>query len=322
MKSKIKKIIKFKQFLILLIPFSFAACNPEPEFKILAKKVDECSSGVDCKSSPEKLETKIVTETESKTDTKVDTKVEAQCAMGDACEIAPVALKPGVVTILLALGDIAQDKLIIAERSAQLIAQNAIRFATPVVNPKVLVVKDAFHNGEFEEDTEFIAKRLLSAYKADVLIEPASGLRASDLVGYDLVWFNNPGYPMGLLNTFKVLKDFKGGVVLSGDDMSYGAGFKTESLTGLKNINNGVSVSCNGQTFAYSDNSIYKYQVTLEQKFFPGVDPSLLSFEYGRDRDESELLYPDSSQYEVLAYAGGAKNACKFKRPVIVRYLK
>ena len=316
------KIIKSKYCLILLVSFSFVACNAEPEFKVVPKKVEE--------SSPVKLETKSVPvpvpvpvpAPVPAPVAVIDKKIETLCAMGSACEIAPIATKPGVVTILLALGDIAQDKLVIAERSAQLIAQNAVRFASPVVNPKILVVKDAFHNGEVEGDTEFIAQRLLSAYKTDVLIEPSSGLRATDLVGYDLVWFNNPGYPIGLESTYNILKNFKGGVVLSGDDMSWGSNFKTESLTGLKNINNGSFVNCDGQAFAYSNNSIYRYQVTLEAKFFPSVDPSLITFEYARDIDESELLDLESSKYEVLAYAGGAKNTCKFKRPVIIRYLK
>ena len=327
MKYLIKKNMMSANYLVLLIAFNFVACTPEPEFELIAKKSNLCLTGKECEAAPVKMEAVTCEKGSACEANTVKNEVvsiietEAACAKGSACDLAPVAVRPGVVTILLALGDIAQDKLVIAERSAQLIAQNAVKFASPVNNPKILVVKDSGHHGETIGDTQFIASKLLAAYKADVLDEPASGLRAQDLVGYDLVWFNNPGFPMGLASTLKVLKEFKGGVILSGDDMSYGAGFKTESLTGLKNIDNGSSVSCNGQTFNYDNNSAYKYQVTMEDKFLPGVDPSILSFEYGNDIDKTELLKLDS-QYEVLAYASGAKNTCKFKHPVIVRYLK
>ena len=64
-----------------------------------------------------------------------------------ACNLNPVVLKPGVVTILLALGDIAQESVVINEESSKLIAQNAVKFASPVKNPKILVVKDFNHSG-------------------------------------------------------------------------------------------------------------------------------------------------------------------------------
>lgn len=315
MKYKPFKFKKSAQFFLILLSLNFVACKRDTEFEIIKNNKNECLSGSNCEVNPVSVAPEVVApskENKSATD---------KCLKGSACDLTPIATKPGVVTIFLALGDIAQDQLVIAERSAQLIAQNAVKYASPVVNPKILVIKDSNHNGESSSDTEFIAKKLLSAYKADVLIEPASGIQASDLIGYDLVWFNNPGYPMGLLSTFNILKAFKGGVVLSGDDMGAGKGFSTESLTGLKIIDNGSTVSCSGQTYSYDNNSAYQYQVSLEEKFLAGVDPSILKFQYGNDIDDTKLLN-DSSKYEVLAYASGAKNTCTFKRPVIVRYLK
>ena len=238
-----------------------------------------------------------------------------------ACNLNPVVLKPGVVTILLALGDIAQQSIVIYEESSKLIAQNAVKFASPVANPKILVVKDFNHHGESNEDTEFIAEVLLANYSTTIKYETAGGLKECDLKGYDLIWFNNPGYPMGSVTSLNSLKNFKGGVILSGDDLTQGSGFSLESFTGLKFKDNGTALACGGKSYKHNDNDGYRYRISLEEEFLPGLDESVRNFEYGNDIDNSILAFNDS-KYQVLAYANGAAGTCEVKRPIIIRYEK
>ncbi len=238
-----------------------------------------------------------------------------------ACNLNPVVLKPGVVTILLALGDVAQQSIVIYEESSKLIAQNAVKFASPVANPKILVVKDFNHRGESNEDTEFIAEVLLANYSTTIKYETAGGLKECDLKGYDLIWFNNPGYPMGSITSLNSLKNFKGGVILSGDDLTQGSGFSLESFTGLKFKDNGTALACGGKSYKHNDNGGYRYRISLEEEFLPGLDESVRNFEYGNDIDNSILAFNDS-KYQVLAYTNGAAGTCEVKRPIIIRYEK
>ncbi len=230
--------------------------------------------------------------------------------------------------MLVAFGDLVEEKLVITEASSRLIAQNAVKYASPKVQPKILVVKDFNNQGESSYDTEYIAKILLANYlKVDVLNETSAGLKASDVEGYDLIWFNNPGHPMGSAKSMKVLMDFKGGVILSGDDLTRGSNFSLENLTGLKYIDNGASISCNGKNYSYDNNNVSgrRYQVKVADEFFPDMPLELKSFEYGNDIDNSSLstLIDTKTKIQVLAYANGAKGACEDnKRPVIVRYEK
>jgi hypothetical protein len=183
------------------------------------------------------------------------------------------------------------------------------------------VVKDYFHGGESDGDTEFIAEKLLANYEAKILFETSAGLSAADFVGYDVIWFNNPGHPMGNVKSLEALKAFAGGVIMSGDDLTVGRGFSTQSLTGLKYLDNGTSLNCDGKSFNFDNNSGYAYKVKLEGNFLAGISESLLSFDYGNDIDNA-ILSADDSKYEVLAYANGSAGTCEVKRPVIVRYVK
>lgn len=236
-----------------------------------------------------------------------------------ACDLTPVATKPGVVTMLLAFGDLANNQLVITEGSARLLAQNSVKFATPVAQPKILVVKDFNNQKESEFDTKYIATVLLSNYKqVDVLNETIVGLGAKDLEGYDLIWFNNPGHSMGSKRTMDSLMAFKGGVILSGDDLTQGSGFSMQALTGLKYIDNGTSIKCDGKTFNYDNNNGELYKIEISAQFLPGIAEDLRLFEYGNDIDNSSVITSDK-KLEVLA---SAKGKCGTSRPVIVRYEK
>ena len=242
---------------------------------------------------------------------------------GVSCELTPLTSKPAVTTILLAIGDEADDQLVINGLSSQLLAETVIRYSSPAKNPKILVVLDSGAGKEDPEDTQYVLN-LLKRYDTEdnvkFLEEPKSGLTASDVEGFDVIWFNNPGAPMGTTAARDVLLNFKGGVVLQGDDLSRGSNnFDLEQLTGLRYNGNGTAVTCNGKSYGIDNNSGYQYNVTLDASKFTGASESTLSFKYGNDIDDATVMRSD---LEVLAYAVGDIQGCSEQRPAIVRYIK
>ncbi len=238
---------------------------------------------------------------------------------GISCDLTPITKKSAVVTILIALGDETSSQLVVNGASAQLIAENVVRYSSPVENPRILVVRDSNAGAEDPEDTLYAKNVLLARYNVAFMDEPAMGLQDSDVAGYDLIWFNNPGHQMGQVATRDTLLRFKGGVVIQGDDLAQGAGFQMDELTGLSFVDNGTNVVCNGVTYQHDNNFGEKYKVTLDAAKIPGVNDSTLSFEYGNDIDNTVVARAD---LEVLAVAVGGHSSCVEERPAIVRYLK
>lgn len=236
------------------------------------------------------------------------------------CVPPPQVTKPGVVTILLAMGD--SDNMAnptVDQVSAQVVAEAMVQFSSPVVNPKVLVVLDNNNHGESPLDFKNLYQNLLRRYNANYMNEPIGGLSPSDISTYDVVWVVNPGYPLGSKKTHDTLKAFPGGVILSGDDMGAGNGFDNSDLTGIKLVNNGTQVNCGGTTYNVDNNlSSNHYEVTLDPGIFASLGASHLSFNYGNDID----LTTPTSTVEVLAYAKLNQSSCTDKRPVVVRYPK
>ncbi len=236
------------------------------------------------------------------------------------CVPPPQVSKPGVVTILLAMGD--SDNMpnpTVDQVSAQVVAEAMVQFSSPAVNPKVLVVLDRNNQNESPLDFKNLYQNLLRRYNPSYMNEPMGGLTPSDVAGYDVVWLVNPGYPLGEKTTHDTLKAFAGGVILSGDDMTRGNGFDNSDLTGAKHVNNGTAVNCGGNVYDV-DNNLFSnyYDVQLDPDIFADLGSSHLSFKYGNDID---LSVPDPS-IEVLAYAKLSPNDCTEKRPVIFRYPK
>jgi hypothetical protein len=237
-----------------------------------------------------------------------------------SCTIDPIVQKPAVTLVLLALGDQADNQLVVDGASAQLVAETVIRQTSPVKNPKILLLIDANRDGEDLEDTEYAYNELLKSYEVTKLYEPAEGISVGQLLGYDLVWLNNPGHPMNSAQTMQALIEFKGGVVLQGDDLSRGRGFNLSELTKVSHVNNGTTALCDSEEVTIDNNSSEKYQITLESKFFPVLEGQPIKFDYGNDIDLISLL--PESKVEVLATAKVKSVGCTQKRPVITRYLK
>lgn len=237
---------------------------------------------------------------------------------GISCDLEPLTDKPAVTTILIALGDEANDQLVVNGASSQLIAETVIRYTSPQNNPKILLVRDSNTGGEDPEDTQYI-ERLLSRYNVTFLQEPSGGLSPADLEGYDLIWFNNPGHQMSQVETFNALLNFAGAVVMQGDDLTRGNGFEMGALTGLRHVDNGATLTCAGTIHSIDNNSGAQYNVTLDSTKIPGADASTISFQYGNDIDMSEIIRED---LEVLAWAKASPAECTSQRPGIVRWTK
>lgn len=242
---------------------------------------------------------------------------------GVSCDLTPLTKKPAVTTILLTLGGEANKQLVIKGGSSQLLGESIIRYTSPVENPKILIVEDFENGNEDLEDIEYIRDVLLKRYHTQTVWTDVNGLKPEQTVGFDLIWFNNPGHPMSSKNTLKTLLAFQGGVVLQGDDLTAGSDkngfFDLSELTGLKHIDNGSSVSCGGKSWAHDNNSSYQFQVSVDPQKVAASDLSMLNFTYGNDIDNSSVV---KDNIEVIAWAIGGHSSCKDQRPVIARYQK
>lgn len=239
---------------------------------------------------------------------------------GISCELTPLTSKPAVTTILLALGDQANDQLVVNGYSSQLIAETVVRYTSPKVNPKILVIRDSNSSKEDPEDTAYVVDELLVRYDVTFMEEPETGLNDEDLQDFDIVWLNNPGHSMGSVNTRDVLLRFQGGVILQGDDLTQGKGFSLDSLTGLKHLDNGVLVKCGDNTsYPHDNNDDYQFRVELDATKIAGLSNTTMEFRYGNDIDNSTPIRDD---LEILATAKGGPSSCTEDRPVIVRYMK
>lgn len=228
----------------------------------------------------------------------------------EACKRKPNVSTPGIVTILFTMQQIPQG-------AATLILANAIKFASPIENPKILFLKDTNTNGEDEGDPTYIMNTLLAGYDIEYKVISASGLLASEVTGKDLVIVSNPGHPLSSAQTLSTLGAFAGGVILLGDDLAHGSGFSMNTFTGLQYNNNGTSISCNGQNYAYDNLNGYNYQVTMNSNFLPGIPPEYLNYSYGNDIDHTQVIGAGS---QVLAYAEAAPGTCDIGQiPAVVR---
>ena len=235
------------------------------------------------------------------------------------CVLTPLTDRPAITTILLALGDEQNNLLVGNQVSNQFIVESVIRYSSPQNDPKILVVKALDHNGEDPEDTIYVVDLLSNNYDVTMIDEPADGLTLEQTEGYDLVWFNNPGYPFSKEQSLATLLAFSGAVVLQGDDLSRGRGFSMTELTGLEYIDNGVRVTCDGQSFRHDNNRGEQYRVTLDDTKIQGLDQTTIGFRYGNDIDNTVVVNPD---VEVIATAFGGPDVCTEERPVITRRLK
>lgn len=225
--------------------------------------------------------------------------------------------RAGVVTSLLSLGD--KDNIpspLIRREVATAIIRKSVNFASMKKNPKVLMVKDANHNGESPDDfilTESVLKEIFGEDKVTV---KSGVVRAGEADGFDVVYLINPGYPMGSAITADTMRALKAkgniGLVIHGDDMARGRNFNVSDLTGLKYKSNGTS-ACE---IRIDNNRGNKYGVKLRKRFFRKLSEESRTMDYANDIDHTEIL---NKKIRILAMAK-APNGCSLKVPAIVGY--
>lgn len=176
----------------------------------------------------------------------------------------------------------------IEEALGQRLARNAVAWASPVDDPRVLVVLDENHHDEFWWDADQIAGWLREGgLEVDRLDERNGGTELAAFDGYDVVWYSNPGYPMDDALSLASLLAFSasgGGLVVQGDDMGWSMGhaFDMQPLTHLRWEDNGTWF-CGQPT---DNNAGEAYQVALGEGPHPlleGIEGS--TFLYGDDID-------------------------------------
>lgn len=203
---------------------------------------------------------------------------------------------------------------------AQTLVQTAVDYVSQVEDPRVLVVLDDFHHGEFPEDAAYIASKVHAlGYHVKVIDEPANGITESHVEGYDVVWFLNPGWPIddrASLETLAAFRERGGGFVLSGDDitLNYANQADTSAFTFLEYLGNGTT-TCGHTT---NDNRGESYRIAFEEDTDHVLAAGLegLSFLYGDDIDHSR---PVNDGETVLAWATlDGFPSCDVRIPVVV----
>jgi len=249
------------------------------------------------------------------------------CADGLSCNSdgkCQASQKPGrVVTFVMNLTDrrLAFTDPMFHQR-ARLI-QQSVRWVSPVVAPNVLVVLDD-NSGPFVWDAQLVMSTLkMSGISAHFIQEPANGLAADQLKGFDVVWFSNPSQPVDDTQTIHALAAFVkqgGGVVLQGDDIAHGS--EMSSLTRLQYVSDGDHYC--GQYI--NDDRGASYEIKVEKVNHPvitGLSGNL--FYYGNDIDNTTVVSDPNAK--VLAWASvktcrsaqSSSPSCP-KQPVIVAY--
>lgn len=202
----------------------------------------------------------------------------------------------------------------------RLIAQ-AAEWVSPLTDSttgEMLVVQDNNHQNEHPNEDTFITTQLNGTYgSVDRITEPAGGLSASDLDGYDAVWFSNPGYPMDDPDTYDVLEDYRAdgnGVILQGDDIAGPPLTGSRDLSFFTNLDyqgNGVT-TCGDQT---NNNVGNNYTVEFDTDPISILDGLRAeSFEYGNDIDHTTRL---NAGENVLAEASYSSGNCSETFPAI-----
>ena len=216
-----------------------------------------------------------------------------------------------VVTILMTLSDL----WIPPETASQLI-QNAVRFASNVESPRVLVIRDDNHNGEDIEDSTNIVDWInQSGGNASFMEEPANGISNSDLSGYHVVILSNPGFPPDDITTIEVMREFSKqgyGIIFQGDDMTRLTDPLMVELTRLNNIDNGTNYY---GTMIDNDQG-ETYEVTMVSASVLSAGIGNIQFQYGNDIDTAE---PTVEGMSVAAWCT-VPNTSHPSKPVITAF--
>jgi len=210
-----------------------------------------------------------------------------QNGLGDECEVTPHKLGR-VVTMLLTMSN-PRTMNHPTKNIPFLLAENSIAWVSAEAQPKIVVVRDDNHQGEFRNDPEFVQLLLLQAgFAVDLIEEPAQGLTWDLVKNYQVLWFSNPGHDVDDAESVTVMKrwvDEGRGLILQGDDMAWNASL--QPLTHLRFADNGT-LTCGRIT---NDNLGKDYQVTFNKQEHPVLKGlQSVAFLYGDDIDHATAI--------------------------------
>jgi len=208
----------------------------------------------------------------------------------------------GVETILMNFQEISKP-------DAKDVIADAVKNTSPVAKPKVLFIKGQFLSGgeDLGDYTEVPSILKSLGYSVTVIGEGYDGITDAMASGYDLVWWDNAGWPrtQGTLDVLsRAAKAQASAVVLSGDDMTWDAFIDMQELTNLAHVDNGL-YACG--KLINDDETPSKYEVSFAGRVF----------DYGNDIDHSTVASP---LLQVVAKARTNIKDCKLEIPVITRY--
>ena len=118
--------------------------------------------------------------------------------------------------------------------------------------------------------------------------EPTDGITQSDLSGFHVAIFSNPGYPPDDDSTIDALYSFSSqgyGVILQGDDMTRTTNPNMEAMTRLIGVDNGTSYF--GVNIDNNSGDAYSVRLVPYNVLNTNIPP--ISFPYGNDIDTTTL---------------------------------
>lgn len=302
------------------------SCGLDP---VCGKSCGSCGAGQSCDETVGQCEAACVPACEGRTcglDPVCHTSC-GTCSDGSTCNAQgtceTTADAGRVVTIVMALSDRRLGFTDPHLRQRSKLIEQSVRWVSPVKNPKVLLVLDDVTSDWSHEAQMIRAALARRAIAVTLTNEPSNGLRADQVVGYDVVWFTNPALPIDDALTATTLTSFVrhgGGLILQGDDITQSKAL--EPLTRLSNVSTGKDY-CG---LHIDDDRGPSYSVTIERSNHPviaGLRGN--TYYYGDDIDSANFLPTTGAEVLSWAQAGtcrhGSKRQAKCpKEPVVVAY--
>lgn len=313
-----------------------AACVPSCEGRVCGtdlacgKSCGECGDGLSCNEQTGQCNSNACVPSCGQRVCGLDPVCQTSCGTcdeGSECNAVgacvPVELPGKVVTMVMSLTNKRLANTDPRFRQRARLIENSVQWVSPVENPNVLVVLDDACKDCSKEAKQIQSTLTKRGVSASLINEPARGLKAEDVEGFDVVWFTNPTAPVDDETTIQTLTEFAqsgGGVILQGDDITQPAAMQV--LTRLRNVSTG-SHYCGRYI---SGNRGANYKVKIERTSHPIISSILgNTYYYGNDIDNSQLIADANATVLAWAQIAGCQHSatgnsnCE-KQPVIVAY--
>jgi len=221
-----------------------------------------------------------------------------------------------VLTLLLTMSDAFVDRSV-----SEPLLVNAAAWLAPsdADAPRFLVLRDDNTGDENADDADYIVSVLQGAgYDTTLADEPADGVGATDIEGFDVVILSNPGDSPDDIATLDALYAYSvegHAIVFQGDDMAHfddPAAFDMASLTRLYYVDNGTTYG--GYEIDDDAGDAYEVTVGMGHPVTTGLEGQ--QFRYGNDIDTTQI---DSDDVVIVGMAT-VENTTLDQKPVIAAY--